>query len=157
MIPPSEKQVAFLHTLTTPEKVAEILAAGYSRKTISPVIDKLVAERKIAQQAEWAAKPKAQPGYYTLADKVYEVVPTKDGQRVYAMELVIYTDAKGAKRGRWEYRKGVANDLACIRPMSKEQAAKLGHLHGVCVICGATLTDPKSVEAGVGPICLEKL
>lgn len=32
-------------------------------------------------------------------------------------------------------------------------AVEYGHHTGSCCVCGRTLTDPKSIEAGIGPIC----
>jgi hypothetical protein len=43
--------------------------------------------------------------------------------------------------------------LAGATPMSMEQAAQQGHMLGFCIRCGATLTDPKSVTDGIGPVC----
>lgn len=31
-----------------------------------------------------------------------------------------------------------------------------GHETGVCAICGLTLTNPESIERGIGPICAER-
>lgn len=39
------------------------------------------------------------------------------------------------------------------QPMSMEQAAAQGKMMGFCIRCGATLTDPESVAAGIGPVC----
>jgi hypothetical protein len=36
-------------------------------------------------------------------------------------------------------------------------AVRYGRLTGNCACCGRPLTDPKSVELGIGPICLVKL
>ncbi len=36
-------------------------------------------------------------------------------------------------------------------------AARLGDETGVCAICGKELTDPESVERGIGPVCAGKL
>lgn len=43
--------------------------------------------------------------------------------------------------------------LAGAKPMSMEQAASQGKMMGFCIRCGATLTDPESVAAGIGPVC----
>jgi hypothetical protein len=43
--------------------------------------------------------------------------------------------------------------LAGAKPMSMEQAAQQGKMMGFCIRCGATLTDPESVAAGIGPVC----
>jgi hypothetical protein len=105
-----------------------------------------------------AAAAKAEPGYYlTAADEVIVVVETKDKQRTYAKRLTFHTGEDGAQRARWEYAPGVGRTLAGIAPLTAEQAARLGHLHGVCVICAKPLTDPASVERGIGPVCVRRL
>lgn len=37
-----------------------------------------------------------------------------------------------------------------------QTAMKYGRLSGVCCSCGRDLTDPASIEAGIGPICAQK-
>lgn len=41
-------------------------------------------------------------------------------------------------------------------PDNIEDAIKFGKQTGTCACCGKTLTDPKSVEAGIGPICASR-
>lgn len=36
-------------------------------------------------------------------------------------------------------------------------AAQMGGETGVCALCGRELTDPESVERGIGPVCYGKL
>jgi hypothetical protein len=43
--------------------------------------------------------------------------------------------------------------LAGAHRLTVEEARILGRSLGCCMICGATLTDPESVERGIGPIC----
>lgn len=38
-----------------------------------------------------------------------------------------------------------------------DAAVEYGRATGRCSVCGRTLTDPVSIEAGIGPICAEKL
>lgn len=40
--------------------------------------------------------------------------------------------------------------------LTLDRAKELGRLYGVCIRCGATLTDENSIEAGIGPICAAK-
>jgi len=94
-----------------------------------------------------------EPGYYTLDGKYYVVVKTKDGERTYAKELV--TAASGSVS--WEYKKGAVRALGALTPLTVEEAAKWGHLHGRCIICCRPLTDAKSVTNGIGPVCAKKL
>lgn len=43
----------------------------------------------------------------------------------------------------------IADPMAAIKATGQEV--------GTCAICGLTLTDPVSIEIGIGPICLERL
>ncbi len=102
------------------------------------------------------AKPKAPEvaiGYYAADGTIYKVRPTKDGERRYAMSLMV---TEG--RGKWTYEQGA---LGLIRKVGEsltiEEAAQFGHLHGCCAICGATLTNPDSVQRGIGPVCATKI
>lgn len=50
--------------------------------------------------------------------------------------------------------------LTVLRAFALDPEAALatyGHLTGQCGICGRTLTDPTSVERGIGPICLGRM
>lgn len=100
------------------------------------------------------AKPEAlENGYYLIDGGIFKVRPTKDGERQYGMRLSVFNG-----RGKWEYEQGA---MRLIREqgvkLTVEEAAAFGHLHGLCAVCGRTLTDPKSVERGIGPVCAGKL
>ncbi len=41
--------------------------------------------------------------------------------------------------------------------LTLELAKEYGKLYGQCMICGRTLTNEDSIEAGIGPICAGKL
>lgn len=43
--------------------------------------------------------------------------------------------------------------MAGAKPLTEHEAASLGKQFGFCIRCGATLTDPVSVAAGIGPVC----
>jgi Family of unknown function (DUF6011) len=154
--PASEKQVAFVQKLTgerdaaaLSEQLLESLADLQSGEYLtggqaSALIDALMA-------APRKAKAEAKPGYYTLAGEVFVVVQNK------AKQMVIHLTADDKKRGSWEYKPGLGAQLAKSVPLTVQEAARLGHLHGVCMICGAALTDPKSVTNGIGPVCAKRL
>ncbi len=40
-----------------------------------------------------------------------------------------------------------------VAKLTPERAKEFGHLYGICCVCGATLTDEKSIAAGIGPVC----
>lgn len=61
--------------------------------------------------------------------------------------------------GRWYPSRDAAPDvterLAEIVADPKGKAIDYGRETGRCACCGRTLTDPKSIELGIGPICAE--
>jgi hypothetical protein len=72
-----------------------------------------------------------------------------DGRRLYAKVL---TDEP---RGEWHFEY-VPGGILKLRPedrMTLEEAQQFGKLYGVCCVCGRTLTDEISIEAGIGPVC----
>lgn len=50
---------------------------------------------------------------------------------------------------------GVADQINAIAANPLEQAKLYGKRTGTCCVCGRTLTDEGSVEAGIGPICAD--
>jgi hypothetical protein len=90
-------------------------------------------------------------GYFLRGGEVYKVRTSKAGNR-YATMLTI----EGG-RGRWEYVTGAIRNLTEGDRITLEKAAEFGHLHGLCAICGRTLTDPASVERGIGPVCATRV
>lgn len=106
---------------------------------------------KVNPIVEKAVKPKTEPageGWYEYNGVVYKVKKAVHGSgRLYAV---------GLNDGEWEYAPGVANRLREEHRLSMERAQELGRLYGWCVICGKTLTDEKSIEAGIGPVCIKR-
>jgi hypothetical protein len=120
-----------------------ILTKGY----VSAQIEEFKGLPKRAQKA-------AEPGYYTYDGDMYVVVKTRDGKRTYAKHL-----ERDPHTGHWswEYAPGSGRVLADFKPLTIEEAAAFGHLHGKCVVCLRQLTEPASVKAGIGPVCRKKV
>lgn len=93
------------------------------------------------------------PGMYLHGGTIYKVQPTRAG-RLVAMRL--HQGAAG-ERASFEYERGAIYQLAAEERMTLEQAKAHGAQYGTCCVCGATLTDPKSIEAGIGPVCAGKI
>jgi hypothetical protein len=88
-------------------------------------------------------------GYYADGEEIAVVKMNRDGTRKYAMRFV---------EGSWAYEPGLISKVAKgWGRLTVEQAAEYGKLYGRCMICGRTLTDPESIERGIGPICAGKL
>lgn len=157
--PATEKQTAFIAKLLPSRslpllagaKLEAELAEGVSKKRASEIIEILLAAPKSSAQVVKAAKAEVECGYYAYEGTVAVVVIAKTTGNKYAKKLVLPDYAGG--KAQWLYAPGVVVQLAGQTPMSLEQAKEFGKLHGYCVKCGAQLTDPVSVEAGIGPVC----
>jgi hypothetical protein len=98
--------------------------------------------------------PLAEVGFYLLDGEVWKVRASKeDDTRRYALKLVITTGEKG----RFEYVAGAIRNLRLENRLTLEEAKAIGHQQGICCVCGANLSDGKSVAAGIGPTCARKL
>ncbi len=110
----------------------------------------------------WFLKPEEiEDGFYECVKKndpdddfeiiqVYKVVTSPNTGRQYAKILNGETES-------WEYAPGAMPKIqdSGIR-LTLDRAKELGHIYGMCVRCGRTLTDEGSIEAGIGPICAGK-
>lgn len=112
-------------------------------------------EKVLAGSARPSSGP-AEVGFYARDGEVFKVQTSKTSGRNYALRLVVTTRRSGQPRGSWEYA-GVVFDLTPEQRLSVEQAAQAGRITGVCVICGAALIDPESIERGIGPVCATRV
>lgn len=147
----SEAQTRFLGTLMA-ERVhnyQDVNVAGLTKQEASSLISILLGNPKVAQSVTVTATE----GFYEHGGSVYRVQKSKNTGNLYAKILV--TEEFG--RAHWDYAPGVVRKLADADRLTLETARKMGHAYGVCMVCGRTLTDPSSVDAGIGPICSGKL
>jgi hypothetical protein len=97
-----------------------------------------------------AAKVELESGIYLLDGVVYKVQKAIHGSgRMYAKRLDPTTRTFG-------YAPNAISTLAAEHRMTLEQAKEFGAVYGVCCNCARTLTDEKSIEAGIGPVCAKK-
>lgn len=159
----SYKQESFLKSLLETkeipvelfEKVATIDYNTISIKDASDLIKILVDQPKKGLpesdvNGNNIKKDPATEGFYFYNNEVYQVVKSKVGNN-YAKILI-----HSGKKGRWEYVKGMVNILTEEHLISVSQAKEFGRDHGFCMVCGRTLTDPFSVQNGIGPICINR-
>lgn len=146
----TEGMVRFLNALH-----AERVDFGYNPELVYTFREAkdLIDTGKRADRKAVVAKPAATPGYYVKGDTVYVVVLNKAKTRTYAKQLVI----SGRGRARWEFAPGAVRDLDLTIKLTEAEASIMGRQHGVCVVCAKELTDPKSVQAGIGPVCGKRL
>jgi hypothetical protein len=99
----------------------------------------------------------AKPGYYVTSDGRYlVVVENRRKTATYAKRLEVTKERGRRAKARWVYAPGEGAEVAHMTPMTLTEAAKFGHLHGVCFVCTRALTDPASVKRGIGPTCAKK-
>lgn len=156
---PTEKQIDYLMVLVEGRDIGmgtEEFKAMFHLLRESGVVDRGWVSDTIEEYKSMPPRGRSgpEPGYYVHDDEMYVVVRTKDGKRTYAKQLTKNPDTG---RWSWEYAPGAGRKMAHMTPMSVDEAAKFGHLHGVCAICCRPLNDPKSVKAGIGPVCQKKL
>jgi hypothetical protein len=154
------KQVAHLCELVDPDNGPEAALATYeagedlaldptlTRKEASAAIEDYKCRIGYLKAKRAVVAPHTEPGFYVHDDDVYVVIQNKAKTNVYAKRMNL-------AYGRWEYAPGAAARLT--ERLTVEQAAALGHLHGRCVLCGAELSDPESVQRGIGPVCAKRL
>lgn len=163
----SDKQCALIKSLLEqiraidPDKADDVRADMLARirtatdgvREASRIIDDLFALVRLvkANAPEVDSAPKFDAGFYEHADgRVVKIQEAKHGSgNLYAKLL-------NADSGKFEYASGLIRRLDGFVPLTKDRAAEYGHLYGMCMICGRTLTDEASIEAGIGPICASK-
>jgi len=93
--------------------------------------------------------------YRTASGEIYRVQPSRETGRLYAKRMD-WTGVPGDKP-RFVYAAGAVYSLTPTDRMTVADAQAWGVETGVCCVCGAFLTDAKSVANGIGPVCAGKV
>lgn len=148
----SEKQIAFIQKLQG-ERDWSSLNVKNIEAAVNLTSIQASALISLLLTCPYIKKPvTVEPGFYSLDGTVYRVVKAKSTGNLYAKKLTL-----GESKGHWDYAPGAMKNLARAEVLTLEAAKSMGHAHGICVICGAELTDPDSVERGIGPVCAAKI
>lgn len=157
--PASEKQVAFIERLRDEKDIPQAtqdglnlaLVDGLGSRQASQWIDYLMA---LPRKASARANAVTETGMYQDAQgNVFKVQRARTSGNLYAKSLVGSVEAGFG----FEYAAGAIRNLTADMRMTLEQASAFGRETGTCCNCGALLTDPKSVAAGIGPICAGRI
>ncbi len=100
------------------------------------------------------ANPVTEVGMYRNAEGVFRVKQSKQSGNLYAMRFVPEATVKSE---RFVYERGGIYLIQASDRMTIEQAQELGALVGMCCVCGADLTNEKSVRAGIGSVCAKRV
>lgn len=164
---PSEKQLAFARQLweattvpggehTSWDDFAEQLRTKgeWTKRSMSklidglkPLADKVRAEERAAASTSRAAQSAEVPvGMHKHDDRIYRVVVSRESGRRYAKQL-------SEDGTHFDYAQGAIRNLSADTLLSLEEAMEFGKATGQCCVCARTLTNPESIELGIGPIC----
>jgi len=139
----------------------------FSVKMIDAILRiKAQDEERARLRSQEAALPEIEDGFYELTIQVQDDAPGERSEVVLIIKVkhAIHTSGRqyatflDIDSGRWEYQRGLITDVRKNgKKLTLARAKELGHVYGRCMICGATLTDERSIERGIGPICAGKL
>lgn len=136
------------------------MAGTFSLQDASHLFDLVKAQPRKAPEAELNRPAPLAPGVYRGSvtgegspSKLYRVYPARATDRPLLAKEIIHE----AELIRFEYVGAARRFVDPSGRLTLEEAKEFGHQYGICVMCGARLTDPESVAAGIGPICAGKI
>lgn len=165
LYPATDRQVDYIKFLLDTRAGDEARTARISERIADGTMDRQFASEAITYLKACAKKPVAprefivrpepqailSEGMYRMDGDIYRVQRSRESGNLYA-KVMILPAFPGDKPG-FEYAKGAIRRLTAEHRMSLEDAKAWGVETGICCVCGAFLTDPESVEAGIGPVC----
>lgn len=147
--PASEKQLAFIEALKfqrqdAHEFVRQFFVGYGSDKLTAPdaklLIDSLLKLPLIVRQVA------VDVGAYRYDQELYSVRKSRESGKLHAYKYEPATNI-------WSYAGKTIFDLRPEHKLSLAEAMEYGVQTGVCIHCGRTLTDAKSVRYGLGTHC----
>lgn len=150
------------------QKRADAIAAREAAKqeavATAPVVGDALAKAFEAAKAAQAEKRKGEAGSRKPVKLFFGKFSIAEARRYPG---VLYVNGAGGdyygKIVEGKLLKGrdcsaeVAAEVAEILKDPKAAAIRYGQRFGICCVCSRTLTDSKSIEAGIGPVCAENM
>jgi hypothetical protein len=144
------RQISFLRTLAD-ERDYDLSRFDLSTLTVreaSETIEHLLARPRVTGVTLVA---ELEIGMYRVANgDIYRVQRSRESGRLYAKKLDWANNS-------FVYEAGALRVLTADDRMTLDEAKAWGVETGICCVCSAFLTDPKSVEAGIGPVCARRV
>jgi hypothetical protein len=150
MNPASPRQISFLTSLASEREfdLSERNPAGMTVREASEMIEFLLAMPKPAPRVSFV---ELELGMYRLANgDIYRVQRSRESGRLYAKKL-------DWANNTFVFESGAMRLITADDRMTLADAKAWGVETGVCCVCSAFLTDPRSVEAGIGPVCASRV
>lgn len=142
--PATEAQIAKIHE-TLDEKYAPEQAAGHHEWMNTHVISKAAASAALKRLFAMPDVNELAEGMYRLGDDIMKVYRTRETNMLVTKTL---TEDGFEYTGRKPLR-----DLKPENRMTLDEAKAYGKVTGTCCVCAAKLTNEKSINAGIGPVC----
>lgn len=165
----SERVITYLGA-TAVDRVAAINAAiadNLTKQQATTLISNFLQKPKDvaainvpAPRAVKQVDPALTPGVYDVNGQVFVVKPNQKKTGLYAKRLVeIAGERLNANNDRvnieFVYAPGVIFEIKPEQKMALEDAKVLTIRYGRCIVCGRRLKAGKSVEQGIGPVCIK--
>ena len=161
LAPASERQVDYLRSLLATRVMDAAQRDDLLARIADGTLDKTRASRaidllRVAPKIVAAPKPAAdlEVGMYRKGGEIYRIHRSRESGRLYAKRLVL--DLLAKREASFVYDRGAIMLLTAEDRMSLSEAKAFGVETGICCVCGAFLTDPKSVAEGIGPVCAKR-
>lgn len=148
----SERQVSFIKTLIAEREYTEAIdIANLKSSDASALIGSLLKmPRVIAGSGRPVHDDDLELGvYHTPEGAIYRVHKSRETGRLYAKMFDI-------EEMKFVYSAGAMRFLTPEMKMTLAEAKQFGVETGICCVCGAYLTDDKSVAEGIGPVCAKR-
>jgi hypothetical protein len=145
MNPATPRQISFLKTLADERgyDFGDRKPEGLTVREASELIEFLLALPKPTT----VAFVELEIGMYRLANgDIYRVQRSRESGRLYAKKLDWANNS-------FVFEAGAMRLITAGDRMTLDEAKAWGVETGICCVCSAFLTDPKSVSAGIGPVC----
>lgn len=102
-----------------------------------------------------------EPGVFENEHGIFVVKPNRKGDRLYAKRLVEIGGERLNAEGDhvafdFEYAPGAMRHLREEHRMDVDRAKELTLRYGRCINCARRLKAAKSVEEGIGPVCIKR-
>ena len=161
----SAKQIAFLTSLVAEREQSSLgeaaISAPFPALTAGSASEMITVLLALPKKGAATAEAIEVGMYRTEAGEIFKVQESKTGNR-YAKKLVQIGGQRLTEEGEtvafeFAYAPGAVRSLTAAMRLSLEEAKAFGIKYGVCCVCGKTLSDAKSVAAGIGPVCITKL
>jgi len=158
--PATEKQISFIGTLRDGRELEASDVEMVNRLLSQEVVSMAAASNAIEflkakpWKREEVANPVTEAGMYKLDTAFFKVQLSKQSGRFYAKRLV---RDDGPNSFHFEYEARAIHQLRADHRLTLEEAKAWGVANCTCIVCGTLLTDPKSVAAGIGPVCAKRV